>query len=185
MESDYSQDPQPQVSNPQREDDYNCRGYPQGARGPSPTLGLPAQESCANTSHLEHLALKVNATYFQESQNIMGNRDSLLRKHTHHLTHSRNRSRSSHLKGDWITPTCCSWRAYQRGRRKLELTTGTQTLVAGNFESSFYHIVTGITKLHSGILLSSLLGPSLTHQSVRTRTGTPQAKQLARKGLTQ
>lgn len=34
-----------------------------------------------------------------------------------------------------------------------------------------------------GILLSSLLGPSLTHQSVRTRTGTPQAKQSARKDL--
>ena len=104
MESHYSQDPQPQVSNPQREDDYNCRSYPQGARGPSPTLGSPAQESYTNTSHLEHSALKVNGTYFQESQNIMGNRDGLLRKHTHNLTHSRSHSRISHLKETGLHP---------------------------------------------------------------------------------
>ena len=59
---------------------------------------------------------------------------------------------SSNMKVLWVRPTCRSKKVSWRCRRQLELTLGTQTLVAGNFESSFYHMVTGATKLHSGIL---------------------------------
>ena len=41
-----SQDPYPQVGDPQREDNYNCRGSPQRASGASPTSGSPGLGSC-------------------------------------------------------------------------------------------------------------------------------------------
>ena len=39
------------------EDNYNCRGSTQGARGPSPTLGSPAQGSCTRKTSPQNIWL--------------------------------------------------------------------------------------------------------------------------------
>ena len=46
--------------------------------------------------------------------------------------------------------TCCSWSVSQRGRRQLQLTVGTQTLVAAIPGSSLHHADTGADGDHCG-----------------------------------
>ena len=52
-----------------------------------------------------------------------------------YLTHSGTQDRTNNLKGAWVRPIYSSWRASQRGRGQLELTLGTQTLLAAIFGS--------------------------------------------------
>lgn len=68
------------------------------------------------------------------------------------MKYSKIQGRSNNLKGVWVRPTCCSWRAYQKGSRQLEVTLGTQTLGAAILGSSFYHVGAGAGKHHFGNL---------------------------------
>ena len=61
----YSQVSSPQVVTHKRENNYNCKGSPQGVRGPSPTLDSPVQGSCMGKDDpLVGLALKASCAQF-------------------------------------------------------------------------------------------------------------------------
>ena len=96
----------PRLVTHKQEDNYNCRGSPQEARGPS-TLDFLAWGLALGRTPPERLALKPSGAYFPEGQRAVGNnRDSTLKGCTQNLTCSRTQGRSSNLKGAWIRPTC-------------------------------------------------------------------------------
>ena len=140
-ESQYTQVPYLWAAHKQ-ETNYNCRGSPQGVSSLNPTLCSPAPDDDSP----KHLGLKASGAYFQEFWRAVGNRDP------ENVTCSRTQSRSCDLKGSWVRPTCWSWRVSWRGRSKMELMLGTQTLATAIFESSFYHMDPGAGKHHFGIL---------------------------------
>ena len=107
-----------------------------------PSLGVLHQED----KPPEHLALKANRAYFQETQRAMG------KGHTQNLTCFGTQGRSSNLKEAWVRLTCGSQRASGRGRRQLKFILGTQMLTAATLGSSSHHKVTGAGKHHFGIL---------------------------------
>ena len=145
-----SQDAYPWVGDPLMKGNYNCRGCFRGLRGPSPTLGLPAQGFCTRKISPQNIWLWRHAELsFGEP---VGNRDYTFKGCSQNLTCSGIQSRSRNLKGSWIRPTFCSWRASQRVRRQPELMLGTQTLVAAIWGSSFYHKNPGTGKCLYGIL---------------------------------
>ena len=55
---------------------------------------------------LEYLALRVSGAYFWRTKRAVGNRKSILKKHTKNITHSETQGRNSKLKSAWVRPTC-------------------------------------------------------------------------------
>ena len=88
----YSQNPHPGQVTCEKEDNHNCRDFPQGARGLSLISGSPAWGPTPGGWMPEHLVLKVSGTCFGEIQNVVGNRDSTLKGHTQNLTAPRLRA---------------------------------------------------------------------------------------------
>ena len=70
-------------------------------------IGLPSPEVLHQEDRFpEHLALKVNGAYIQDTQGAAGIRDCTLKGCTQNLTSSGSQGRSSNLKGDWVRLTC-------------------------------------------------------------------------------
>ena len=135
----------------------------------------------------QYLALKASGAFFQETLWAVGNRDSTLKRYTQNRIHCGTQGRSSNLKGPWVRTTHGSWQVSWGGRRQLDLTLGTQTLMVTILGSLFYHMDTGAGEHHFvnlPLASSSASGPSTahTHQPVGTGTGMPQAKRLAGQG---
>ena len=70
--------------------------------------------------------------------------ETLLSKDTHEI--SRTQSRSSKMKWSLVRSTWCSWSISWRDRRQVELTLGTEMLVAAILGSSSQHVDTGAGK---------------------------------------
>lgn len=68
-------DPHPRSATHKRGKYHSSRGSPQGVRGPSPTLGSPAQEVLHQEGEPpECLALRTDKAYVWESWRAVGNR---------------------------------------------------------------------------------------------------------------
>lgn len=65
---------------------HTCRRPPQGARGPSPTLGSPSPGVTRGDEPPQRLALKTSKACVWESQRAAGNR--LLLKGNHEISHT-------------------------------------------------------------------------------------------------
>ena len=122
-ETQYSQDPHPQVD--EQKDNNNYRYSPQGARVLRPALGPPSPGVLHwKDEYSEHLALCMSGfmytsrAYTLESQRTAGNRDSALKECVPNLTYSKAWHRDSDLKRAGVGCTCWSWEASQRGRSK-------------------------------------------------------------------
>ena len=124
------------VGNPRTGGCLSLQGFPQGVRSPNPTSSSPGPAMGKQAAEHQALSTSTKACR-QESQRALVNRDSTLKGHTHNHTCSRTQGRSSHSKGASVRPTCWSWRASWRGRKQMEFTLATYTVMT--FGSSFYH----------------------------------------------
>ena len=145
------------------ENNYNCRGYPQGVRGPSPTSGSPAWED----KPLEHLTLKVMGLTLGRDRGLWE-----IGIPTQNLTGFRSQGRSNNLKGVRVRPTCVILESLPKRQEAI-----------GIHSWGHRHWQQVFLGAHS---TSSLFpsGPSPAHilQTKGTSTGMPQIKKLTGHG---
>ena len=91
---------------------WKSRDFPQGARSLSLTLGSKAWGVLHQEHEPEFLALKDSRACIQENQRLQET-ETLLLKGTFQI--------KSNWKGAWFRHICWSWRAFQRGKRQLDI----------------------------------------------------------------
>lgn len=147
VEMQSSQKPNPEVSDTQMERTLQLQSSSPRSTRSKTHSGLP----CLEVLHWEDkppacLALKASWASIQERQRVTGNKDYILKGYRQKLTWSKFQQRGRSLTGTCVRPACWFWRAYQRGRRPLGRTLGTEMLVAAILRSSSQHVDTGAGK---------------------------------------